>query len=234
MSNILNRYTQTPSIIDVEPVFKTGPAPKPELITALRKDILSSITILSATVPEVKTLLDEAGIPTDYPKNIGDVVEMAKALRDLGPKYVLIKREVFEEAGLTTTFHFVLCGDKEPLIVNSQFENPKSITGASYSIPGKYANKIIRFTNQNLLLHSNDCSKFGKGSRGTSCSICCFQVHRRNDQGRASVFKSLIIGQLTPTTPNYYTSLYITHKRINRVFLTFPRIKDLEVLDSLT
>ncbi len=139
VSDILKRYTQVLSVIDVEPIFKTGPAPKLEMITALRKDILPSITILSATVPEVKALLDEAGITTDYPKNMGDVVEMAKTLRSLGPKYVLIKREIFEEIGKTTTLHFVLSGDGEPLIVSSLFENPNSVTGASYSIPRKYS-----------------------------------------------------------------------------------------------
>ena len=110
------------------------------MVTALRKEILPSITILSATVPEVKALLDEAGITADYPKNMGDVVEMAKTLRSLGPRFVLIKREIFEETSKTTTLHFVLSGDGEPLIANSRFENPNSVTGASYSIPRKCFN----------------------------------------------------------------------------------------------
>ena len=87
----------------------------------------------------MKALLDEAGVATDYPKNMGDVVEMAKTLRSLGPKYVIIKREIFDEIGKTTTLHFVLCGDEEPVIVNSRFENPESVFGASYSIPCKYS-----------------------------------------------------------------------------------------------
>ncbi|KAL6827235.1 pyridoxamine kinase [Trichoderma sp. SZMC 28015] len=123
------------TVLDAEPFFKTGPAPKQETITALRQEILPSVKILSATVPEVKALLDEAGIPVDYPKSIQDVQSMANTLRSLGPEYVIIKREMFEEADGMTTLHFVLCGGEEPLIVASRFENPRRLFGASYSIP---------------------------------------------------------------------------------------------------
>ncbi|KAL6802211.1 pyridoxamine kinase [Trichoderma sp. SZMC 28012] len=123
------------TVLDAEPFFKTGPAPKQEAVTALRQEILPSVKILSATVPEVKALLDEAGIPVDYPKSIQDVQSMANTLRSLGPEYVIIKREMFEEADGMTTLHFVLCGGEEPLIVASRFENFKKLFGASYSIP---------------------------------------------------------------------------------------------------
>ncbi|PTB37374.1 hypothetical protein M441DRAFT_92597 [Trichoderma asperellum CBS 433.97] len=135
VSSTLQQNKQLMSVIDVEPFFKASPTPKPEEITALRKDILPFINILSATVPEVKALLDEAGILIDYPKSIQDVISMANTLRSLGPKYVIIKREIFDEGDGTTTLHFVLCGDAEPLIVASRFENPKRLFGASYSIP---------------------------------------------------------------------------------------------------
>lgn len=138
VSDILRRFTPVQSALDVEPIFKTGPAPKPEMITALRTGILPLTTILSATVPEIKALLDGAGIVIDYPKNMDDVVEMAKKTQTLGPRYVLIKREIFDEVGKTTTLQYVLCGDGEPIIVNSRVENPKSVKGASYSIPRKY------------------------------------------------------------------------------------------------
>ncbi|KAL7913107.1 pyridoxamine kinase [Trichoderma velutinum] len=131
----LQQSEQLMTVLDVEPFFKTGPGPKQEAVTALRKEILPSVKILSATVPEVKALLDEASIPVDYPKSIQDVQSMGNTLRSLGPEYVIIKREMFEEADGMTTLHFVLCGGEEPLIVTSRFENPKRLFGASYSIP---------------------------------------------------------------------------------------------------
>ncbi len=137
VSSILKNRLRLSSVIDVEPFFKTGPAPKLELVTALTKDVLPLITVLFATVPEVKTLLDEAGIPADYPKNMDDVVAMANTLRTLGPKYVIIKREILEEGDGTTTLHFVLCGGAEPQMVASRIENPRRLFGISYSIPCK-------------------------------------------------------------------------------------------------
>ncbi|RDW68187.1 hypothetical protein BP6252_09583 [Coleophoma cylindrospora] len=135
ISSILQKKKHVSSVIDTEAFFKTGSAPNSAVTTALRKYILPSITILFGTVPEAKALLDEAGIAADYPRGIGEVATLAKTLRSLGPEYVLIKREIFEESDKTTTLHFILCGEEEPLIVHSRFENPKSVTGLSYSIP---------------------------------------------------------------------------------------------------
>ena len=137
MSSALQHNTLLITVIDVEPFFKTGPVPKPEVIAALRKHILPSITVLSATVPEAKALLEDAGIPVAHPNSIRDVQLMASRLRDLGPEYVIIKREIFEEGEGTSTLHFVLCGSSEPLTDVSRHANPKGLFGASYSVPRK-------------------------------------------------------------------------------------------------
>ncbi|RDW57656.1 hypothetical protein BP5796_12457 [Coleophoma crateriformis] len=135
ISSILQKKKHVSSVIDTEAFFKTGPAPNSAVTTALRKYILPSITILFGTVSEAIALLDEAGIAAGYPRGMGEVATLAKTLRSLGPEYVLIKREIFEESDKTTTLHFILCGEEEPLIVHSRFENPKSVIGLSYSIP---------------------------------------------------------------------------------------------------
>lgn len=137
VSKTLRQGTQLKAVLDVEPFFKAGPAPSPGLITALRRDVLPSVTILSATVPEAKALLDNAGVPIDYPKSMQDVVTMANALCKLGPEYAIIKREVLEEESRMTVLHYILCGSSsmEPVVSTSRFENPKGMFGASYSIP---------------------------------------------------------------------------------------------------
>jgi hydroxymethylpyrimidine/phosphomethylpyrimidine kinase len=53
--------------------------------------------VLSATVPEAKLLLDDVGVPADYPKSMEDVKSLAKFVQALGPRYVLIKREILDE-----------------------------------------------------------------------------------------------------------------------------------------
>jgi len=126
-------------VLDAEPFFKCGPPPQAETIAALRKEILPYVSVLSATVPEAKQLLDNAGIPIDYPKSIADVGLMAKALLDLGPEYAIIKREILDETGDMTTLHFVLCGSGlEPVTVASRHKNPRKFFGVSYSIPREY------------------------------------------------------------------------------------------------
>lgn len=132
--------TQLMSVIDVEPFFKTDRAPpKPEVVTALRKHLLPSITLLSATVPGAMQLLADAGIPVDHPRGIPDVQAMAETLAQrLGPQYVVIQREFVDEDDGATTLHYVLVGGGDgaevPVKVTSRSANPKRVLGVSYYV----------------------------------------------------------------------------------------------------
>jgi len=107
--------------------------------------VLPHLTVLSATVPEAKKLLDAVGdTPVDYPQGMGDVMAMGNKLRGLGPKYIIIKREMLDESSeedekgrAMTTLHYVLCGGGEPKMSASRCENEQRVFGVSYSIPGK-------------------------------------------------------------------------------------------------
>jgi hydroxymethylpyrimidine/phosphomethylpyrimidine kinase len=134
------------SILDSEPFFKSGPSdPPPDLVKELVTTVLPHLTVLSATVPEAKKLLDAVGdTPVNYPQGMGDVMAMGNKLRDLGPKYIIIKREMLDEpseedekARAMTTLHYVLCGGGEPKMSASRCENEQRVFGVSYSIPGK-------------------------------------------------------------------------------------------------
>ena len=57
----------------------------------LRTDLLPHATILTPNVPEAKLLLTDAGKPAENPKNVDDLIEIAKSVQSLGPKYVLVK-----------------------------------------------------------------------------------------------------------------------------------------------
>jgi hydroxymethylpyrimidine/phosphomethylpyrimidine kinase len=123
--------------VDTEAIFKTGRPTPPSVLRSVREKLLPLTTVLSATVPEMKLLLDDAGIPVKYPKSIEDVVLLGKSVEALGPQHVLIKREIFDEGAKTTTLHYVLCGPGEPVIAASTIENMRGVTGLSYLIPGK-------------------------------------------------------------------------------------------------
>ncbi|KAM3525497.1 hypothetical protein MY4038_007287 [Beauveria bassiana] len=129
-------------VLDMEPFFKTGPPPQEEVLSALKDDILPSTTVLCATVREAKALLDNAGIPIDYPQSMQDVQTMGQAVQKLGPDYVVMKREILGENDGMTTLHYVLCGGGEPQVVTCRFKNPKGYFGVSYSIPALIAAKL--------------------------------------------------------------------------------------------
>jgi hydroxymethylpyrimidine kinase/phosphomethylpyrimidine kinase len=62
-----------------------------EAVRELRKHLLPHTTVLTPNVPEAKLLLSDAGTPADDPKTVEDLIDLAKAVQALGPKYVLVK-----------------------------------------------------------------------------------------------------------------------------------------------
>ncbi|KAH6716953.1 pyridoxamine kinase [Leptodontidium sp. MPI-SDFR-AT-0119] len=143
ISSVLQKCNNVHCVLDSEAIFKSRQKITPEIISAAREKLLPFTTVISATVPEAKLLLDNARIPIEYPQDMEDVKTLGKTLLSLGPKFVLIKREIFDEVA-KETLHFVLCTNtEEPLVVASRFSNPNCVTGMSYSIPGVIAANLV-------------------------------------------------------------------------------------------
>lgn len=148
ISSVLQKCNNVHCVLDSEAIFKSRQKITPEIISAAREKLLPFTTVISATVPEAKLLLDNARIPIEYPQDMEDVKTLGKTLLSLGPKFVLIKREIFDGVAREATLHFVLCTNtKEPLVLASQFSNPNCVTGMSYSILGKRYMNIHTFKN---------------------------------------------------------------------------------------
>lgn len=62
-----------------------------EAVRELREHLLPITTVLTPNVPEAKLILSNAGQPVIDPKSVEDLVNIAKAIQSLGPKYVLLK-----------------------------------------------------------------------------------------------------------------------------------------------
>ncbi|KAE9372821.1 Ribokinase-like protein [Stipitochalara longipes BDJ] len=135
VADALKKSHHASVVVDTEAIFKTGRPTPPSVLRSVREKLLPLTTVLSATVPEVKLLLDDAGVLVEYPKSIEDIKHLAKAVQALGAEYVLVKREIFDEKARKTTLHYLLCGPGEPVIAASTFENVKGVVGLSYSIP---------------------------------------------------------------------------------------------------
>jgi hydroxymethylpyrimidine/phosphomethylpyrimidine kinase len=57
----------------------------------MRAQLLPQAIVLTPNVPEAKLLLSDAGKPAEDPRNVDDLIEIAKSVQSLGPRYVLVK-----------------------------------------------------------------------------------------------------------------------------------------------
>jgi len=60
-------------------------------VCELRAHLLPQATVLTPNVPEAKLLLSDAGRPVENPRNVDDLIAIAKSVQSLGPRYVLVK-----------------------------------------------------------------------------------------------------------------------------------------------
>jgi hydroxymethylpyrimidine kinase/phosphomethylpyrimidine kinase len=60
-------------------------------ISTLIDKLLPRTTILTPNLPEAELLLKIAGVHIKSPESVDDIVNMARCIQQLGPKYVLLK-----------------------------------------------------------------------------------------------------------------------------------------------
>lgn len=60
-------------------------------ISTLIERLLPLTTILTPNLPEAELLLKIAGVNVEPPQNVDDMLNIAKRIQQLGPKYVLLK-----------------------------------------------------------------------------------------------------------------------------------------------
>ena len=60
-------------------------------VRQLREHLLPLTTILTPNVPEAQLILSNANMHFEDPRNVEDLITMAKTIQSLGPKYVLLK-----------------------------------------------------------------------------------------------------------------------------------------------
>ena len=62
-----------------------------EAISTLISSLLPLTTILTPNIPEAELILKTAGKRFEPPENVDDIISIAKAIKELGPKNVLVK-----------------------------------------------------------------------------------------------------------------------------------------------
>ncbi|KAJ8106334.1 hypothetical protein OPT61_g9606 [Boeremia exigua] len=92
VADAFRRYNITTSVVDPVMVSTSGSHLLPEsAISTLIEKLLPLTTILTPNLPEAELLLKIAGVDIKTPEGFDDVVNMARSIQQLGPKYVLLK-----------------------------------------------------------------------------------------------------------------------------------------------
>ncbi|KAE8860463.1 hypothetical protein PTNB73_08073 [Pyrenophora teres f. teres] len=111
VADALRRHNISTSIVDPVMVSTSGSQLLPETaVSTLIKLLLPLTTLLTPNLPEAKLLLQTTRTDVTEPQNVDDIVALAHRIRELGPKWVLLKGghlpltrgRVYIEAGIKT------------------------------------------------------------------------------------------------------------------------------------
>jgi hydroxymethylpyrimidine kinase/phosphomethylpyrimidine kinase len=114
-----------------------------DAIRELRDDLLPRTTILTPNVPEAILLLADAGLPANDPRNVDDLINIAKAVQSLGPKYVIVKggHLPFKKDGTVATTESekelmidILYGEGEVTRIETAYQKSKNTHGTGCSL----------------------------------------------------------------------------------------------------
>lgn len=116
-------------------------------VRELREGLLPHATILTPNVPEAKLLLSDAGIPASDPQDVEGLTSVAKAVQNLGPRYVLLKGghlplksdgTVAQTEDEKQVMIDVLYGDGKVTKIESAYLKSKNTHGTGCSLACKY------------------------------------------------------------------------------------------------
>lgn len=92
VADALKRHGNPTTVVDPVMVATSGAQLLPnEAVRNLRTNLLPLTTILTPNIPEARLLLHDAGIEVPPTNSLEDIINLARVLQSLGPKYVLVK-----------------------------------------------------------------------------------------------------------------------------------------------
>lgn len=141
-----------------------------QAVRDLRENLLPIATIITPNVPEAMLLLSDSGKSATDAKNVDDLIEIAKAVQSLGPKYVLVKggHLPFKKDGTvaeTTTEKAlmvdILYGDGAVTKIETLYQPSKNTHGTGCSLACKFTLTLSR--NSTLTLAAAIASNLANG-----------------------------------------------------------------------
>ncbi|KZF22750.1 thiamin biosynthesis protein (Thi-4) [Xylona heveae TC161] len=152
VADAFKRHNIQLSVIDPVMVSTSGSQLLPQTaVQGLREKLLPMTTILTPNVPEAKLLLKDAGKDFKELQTLDDVIELAKAVQSLGPKYVLLKgghlpltkgRLVSSSEAEKHTVVDILFGEGQTTIIESAYQDAKNTHGTGCSLASAIASNL--------------------------------------------------------------------------------------------
>ncbi len=147
----LRKHGRPLTVLDPVMVSTSGAQLLPdEAVCNLRIHLLPLTTILTPNIPEARLLLQNAGLEAPEIESVDDVVDIARLLQSLGPRFVLVKGG-----------HLPLTKDGH---VSREDADRHTVVDVLYSGDGQHDERTI-------LYESNYQSS--RNTHGTGCSLAC-------------------------------------------------------------
>ncbi|RDL35139.1 Ribokinase-like protein [Venustampulla echinocandica] len=144
VANALRQHNVPAIVVDPVMISTSGSHLLPgDAVRELRMEILPQATILTPNLPEAMDLLSQSGKPAQDPKSVDELVEIAKSVQSLGPRYVLVKgghlpfkkdgnvAETDEERAVTID---ILYGDGYVTRIENVYQDTKNTHGTGCSL----------------------------------------------------------------------------------------------------
>jgi hydroxymethylpyrimidine/phosphomethylpyrimidine kinase len=114
-----------------------------DAVREIREHLLPITTVLTPNIPEAKLILSDAGIDFGDSSSIDGLVEIARAVQALGPKYVIVKggHLPFRKDGVIASAEAekelvvdILYGNREMFHIEAPYQYSKNMHGTCCSL----------------------------------------------------------------------------------------------------
>ena len=144
VADALRRHGSPTTVLDPVMVSTSGAQLLPnDAVLNLRTQLLPLTTILTPNIPEARLLLKNAELEAPETKSLDDIVNIARTLQSLGPRYVLVKGghlPLTKDGQISTkdadhhTVVDVLYDGRQALVYETDYQSSKNTHGTGCSL----------------------------------------------------------------------------------------------------
>ncbi|KAI9723119.1 MAG: hypothetical protein M1828_004367 [Chrysothrix sp. TS-e1954] len=183
VANALRRHAVKKIVLDPVMVATSGAQLLPvDAVQYLRIQLLPIVTLLTPNIPEAMLLLKDQGSMIDAPKSVQELINIAQAVQELGPQWVLLKGGHLPLDGATRkstgssapkVVVDILHGDGETIIMETERIDSNNTHGTGCSLASAVAcnlaqgyemEKAVRSANAYVQAGIKTNEDLGKGS----------------------------------------------------------------------